>query len=150
MPSIVQAEVADAAAILDLQKLCFRSEAELNNEFNIPPLVQTLAELEREFETHHVLKIVIDGEIAGSVRGTMVEDMCRVGRLIVHPRFQKQGLGTKLMAKIESEFAGAIRFEIFTGSRSVSNLRLYERLGYHETRRVAATDTLTLVYLQKP
>jgi ribosomal protein S18 acetylase RimI-like enzyme len=149
-PVIAQAELRDAPAILELQRLCFRSEAELNHDFNIPPLTQTLAELDRQFVTHRILKISVDGEIVGSVRAIMAGDTCKIGRLIVHPKFQRQGLGSQLMRRIESEFPWAARFEIFTGSRSTGNLRLYEHLGYREARREAASGKLTIVFLQKP
>lgn len=147
---LLQACVEDAAEILALQRLCFQSEAELCNNVNIPPLLQSLAELEQEIESCRVLKLVLENGIVASVRATMEADVCRIGRLIVHPRFQGQGLGTMLMARIESDFAAASCFEIFTGSRSIANLRLYQRLGYSETRRVDISANLTLVFLQKP
>ncbi len=39
---IERAIISDAEEILSLQKLAYRSEAEIYNDFNIPPLVQTL------------------------------------------------------------------------------------------------------------
>lgn len=42
---IKKAEVSDAEEILSLQKLAYKSEAELYNDFNIPPPVQTLKEI---------------------------------------------------------------------------------------------------------
>ena len=48
---IKKAEFSDLEEILQLQKLTYKSEAELYNDFNIPPLVQTLKEVEEEFKT---------------------------------------------------------------------------------------------------
>jgi ribosomal protein S18 acetylase RimI-like enzyme len=148
-PALQIAGVEDAEEILALQKLCFQSEAALNNNDNIPPLTQALVELLHEFVTCCVLKIVLDGQIIGSVRARAVEGTCYIGRLIVHPKFKGRGLGTRLMSRIELEFGYADRFEIFTGSRSLDNLRLYERLGYREVRRQTISDSLDLVYMQK-
>jgi hypothetical protein len=53
------------------------------------------------------------------------------------------------MLTIEREFANAKRFELFTGSRSLANLRLYKRLGYREVRRVAVSGDLEMVFFQK-
>jgi hypothetical protein len=39
---IEEATVSDAEEILALQKLAYQSEAEIYNDFGIPPLVQTL------------------------------------------------------------------------------------------------------------
>jgi GNAT superfamily N-acetyltransferase len=149
LAAVQLAAVEDAEEILALQKLCFQNEAALYNDNNIPPLTQTLAELQQEFVSSRILKIVLDGKIIASVRGKIVGDTCPVGRLIVHPNYQGRGLGTRLMSTIESEFASAKRFEIFTGSRSLANLRLYARLGYGEVRRVAVSAHLELVFLQK-
>ncbi len=43
---IVDARVEDAAEILDLQQLTYRSAAEIHLDHDIPPLKQTLAEME--------------------------------------------------------------------------------------------------------
>lgn len=148
-PAVQLATVDDAEEILALQKLCFQNEAALYNNDNIPPLTQTLAELQQEFASSRVLKIVLDGKIIASVRGKVAADTCHIGRLIVHPSYQGHGLGTRLMSTIEREFANSKRFEIFTGSRSLANLRLYGRLGYSEVRRVAVSGHLEMVFLQK-
>ena len=148
-PAIHPAGAEDAAEILALQKLCFQSEARLSNNNQIPPLTQTLTDLTHEFETLRILKFVLGDKIIGSVRGKLVGETCQIGRLMVHPKYQKRGLGSQLIAQIELNFASAKRFELFTGSFSVSNLRLYKHLGYREVRRVAVSDKLDLIYLQK-
>ncbi len=145
---IAAADLADAAAILDLQKLAYASEAELYQDFALPPLLQTLPQMQAQFSNHVILKAVRGGVILGSVRGVMAGDTCLVGRLIVHPKAQCQGLGTRLMREIEARFASARRFELFTGHRSAGNLRLYWRLGYREFDRRLVNEGLTLVYLE--
>lgn len=42
---IVQASVTDAEEILKLQKLAYQIEAERYNDYNIPPLKQTIEEI---------------------------------------------------------------------------------------------------------
>ena len=55
-----------------------------------------------------------------------------------------------LGAPVEARDAGRVeRFVLFTGHRSVGNLRLYRGAGYVDTHVVAVTDTLSLVHLQK-
>jgi len=140
----------DLPEILALQKLAYRSEAELNNDFDIPPLTQTRAEIEAEFEQRTFLKMTLDRRIVGSVRAHLdAAGACHIGRLIVHPDHQNRGLGTQLMAAIEAHFDRARRYELFTGQRSVRNLYLYHKLGYREFRRQRLDDTVCLVYLEK-
>ena len=88
---IERAHIEDAKEILDLQKLAYQSEAEIYNDYTIPPLTQTLEEMRNDFEKQVFLKASMDGRIIGSVRALLKEGTCFIGRLIVHPDFQKRG-----------------------------------------------------------
>ncbi len=147
--TVEMATAADAEEILSLQKLAYRSEAEIYDDFNIPPLLQTLEEITRDFDNQIFLKVTMDGKIRGSVRAFTKEGTCYIGRLIVHPSFQNRGMGKELMKKIEEVFKGAQRFELFTGHRSEKNLFLYENLGYKVFKTVKAHERLNIVYLEK-
>ncbi len=146
---IEQAQLTDAPQILALQKLAYLSEAEIWQDYTIPPLTQTLEDTEREFQTQTVLKVVLDGRIIGSVRAYLKEGTCCIGKLIVHPDFQNQGIGAKLLREIEGRFAHAKRYELFTGEKSERNLYFYQKWGYRIFRKKALTDKVTLVFLEK-
>jgi GNAT superfamily N-acetyltransferase len=144
------ADEGDAKEILDLQKLAYLSEAEIYDDYEIPPLLQTLDEMRLCFKDHLFLKAVVGGRIVGSVRGRLEGKTCMIGRLIVHPDFQGRGVGTILINRIEEQFRKAGRFELFTGHRSERNLHIYGRLGYRVFREEAVSDRLKLLYLEKP
>jgi ribosomal protein S18 acetylase RimI-like enzyme len=144
-----KATVSDAEELLALQKLAYRSEAEIYNDFSIPPLIQTLESLEEDFKNQLFLKAVLGGRIIGSVRACSKERTCYIGRLIVHPDFQNRGIGTRLMNDIERIFNGCKRFELFTGDKSERNLRLYQKLGYRIFKTSKITDQTNIVSLEK-
>ena len=146
---IEQAQLSDAPQILALQKLAYLSEAEIWQDYTIPPLTQTLEETEHEFQTQTVLKVILDGRIIGSVRAYLREGTCYIGKLIVHPDFQNQGIGAKLLRAIEEHFAQARRYELFTGEKSQRNLYFYQKWGYRIFRKEELTDRVTLVFLEK-
>lgn len=148
MLKLEPAQVQDAKKILELQKLAYMSEAAIYDDYSIPPLKQTLEEIRTQFKDHTFLKATVKGEIVGSVRARNYADGCYIRRLIVHPDFQNQGIGTRLMGEIEI-FETASRYEIFTGFRSERNLHLYRKLGYREFRRECVNERLTLVFLEK-
>ena len=147
--TIEPATVTDAAEILALQRLAFQREAQRYHEPVLPPLRQTLAELVAEFETHLIVKAIVEDSIVGSVRASAEAGACSIGRLMVHPRLQQQGIGAALMRHIEAHFPDAKQFQLSTGAQSMANIRLYERLGYTITATESVTDRVSIVIMTK-
>lgn len=149
MMRITKAEKDDLPAILDLQRLAYRSEARLLGNFNIPPLLQTLEDMREEYRCGVFLKATDeDGRIVGSVRGFAWEGTLFVGKLMVRPDCQRQGLGSRLLLELEKTCPQP-RLELFTSDRSAGNIRLYERNGYVRFKEKAVSPDLTFVYLEK-
>ncbi len=146
---ILQANNADLEFILQLQNECYRSEAEIYDDFDIPPLQQTIHSIEQEFQRCKFLKAVFEGVIIGSVRGNFDGETCYVGKLIVKSNFQNKGIGRLLMNSIESFFPDCKRFELFTGNKSTKNLHLYDKLGYKEFKKELSGKNLSLIFLEK-
>ena len=146
---IIPADVPDAEKILTLQKTAYLMEAEIYGQYDIPPLTQTLADLVSTFQDEFFLKAVIGERVVGSVRARRTGDTCHIGRLIVHPSYQRLGIGSDLMAEIEARFAEAKRYEIFVGEKSAGNLKLFKGLGYSEFKRIPLDSNFTLVFLEK-
>ncbi|MFE3327214.1 GNAT family N-acetyltransferase [Streptomyces sp. NPDC059176] len=151
--TISAATAQDAEAILKLQFLCYQSEAELYGDYGIEPLTQTLDDLRAEIGRGHALVARLGNEVIASVRGEVDGDgTARIGKLIVHPRMQRHGLGGRLLDAIEGHFAGesaAKRFQLFTGHRSERNLRMYRSHGYAPVSSREMGPKLTLVTLEK-
>jgi len=146
---ITKAEEADLNDILVLQHIAYLSEAKLLDDFSIPPLKQVFAEIQQEYDKGIILKAVDEkGSIVGSVRAYIENDTAYIGKLIVHPRKQKQGIGTKLLLEIE-HLCLAKRYELFTSHISLRNIKIYENLGYQRIKEEVVTDKLTFVYFEK-
>jgi len=150
-PSPEFAQSGDLEEILELQRKAFRREADRCGNDQIAPMVQTLEDLRREFVDRHnsfiLLKLVVDRRIVGSVRAFEKDGTAYIGRLVVHPDYQRRGYGARLMAAIEQCFNGA-RYELFTGEGSLDNLRFYEGLGYRRYD-LKLHDGVRLVHLEK-
>ncbi|CAM5464058.1 N-acetyltransferase OS=Streptomyces antimycoticus OX=68175 GN=SANT12839_077450 PE=4 SV=1 [Streptomyces antimycoticus] len=150
--TISAATADDAEQILKLQYLCYQGEAELYGDYSIEPLTQSLDDLRAE-RGGCVLVARLGAEVVGSVRG-VVDDKgtAAIGKLIVHPRMQRHGLGGRLLAAIEerlTEERAAKRYRLFTGHRSEGNLRLYRRYGYAQVGTEEVNRRLSLVTLEK-
>jgi ribosomal protein S18 acetylase RimI-like enzyme len=147
--TIERASIEDAEDILALQKLSYLSEAEILDDFTIPPLHQTLDEILSEFNRQVFLKVEIENRIIGSVRCYLKEGTCHIGKLIVHPDRQNHGIGTKLLHAAENQYPNAKRYELFTSQKSEKNLYIYKKNGYEIFKTKAISDNLTLVFLEQ-
>lgn len=146
---ITHATHDDLPGILKIQRDAYQAEARIYNDDSLPPLRDSLADLEAALARGIVLKAELDGRLAGSVRAVFNDGVCEIGRLSVAPEFQKQGIGSALLRACESLFAPAHCCELFTGAKSLANLRLYEKLGYRRTGERVQSPKVNLIYLRK-
>lgn len=146
---IVKAEKEDLQKILDLQYLAYQSEARLFNNQDIPPLKQNLADVENEYQRGIILKALDeDKTIIGSVRAFCENKTVYIGKLMVHPSKQGQGVGTQLLLEMERQYPKQ-RYELFTSTRSKKNIALYQKLGYKIFDEKRVTEELRFVYMEK-
>jgi len=147
--NIQRASIKDAERILEIQKLAYICQAEIYNDYTIPPLTETIDELIKDFDTKAIFKATFDNKVVGSIRATLDCDSCYIGRLSIHPDYQNKGIGTALIDIVESTFDHCVRFELFTGHKSENNIRLYERLGYKIFKTEKHDENTNIVYLEK-
>lgn len=146
---ICRATENDLPDILDLQYLAYQSEAALFGSKDIPPLKQTLDELTDEFNNGVILKLMTeDDTIIGSVRANLKDETAYIGKLMVHPDYRHKGFGSKLLTEIENYFPKT-RYELFTSTKSLDNIRLYQNNGYEIFDQKEINDELVFVYMQK-
>ena len=146
---IQPARQQDLPEILALQKAAFEAEAQLVNDWNIPPLTQTLDELTNDWRKGIMLKAVNeDGIIVGTVRGHVAPDGFYIGRLAVLPQWQGRGCGSALLEAMIGR-AESNRLVLFTSTKSERNLRLYERFGFRPFKKSTTATGVPLVWLEK-
>jgi ribosomal protein S18 acetylase RimI-like enzyme len=142
----------DAGEVLTLQRAAYVTEAQAHGDLNLPPLTQTLGQLRAELADPLTLGWGVRerGRLVASTRVRLAEpSVAEIGRLAVAPDRQGSGLGTALLGAAEAGLPPAVTvIRLFTGERSLANIRLYQRLGYRETGRSAAGD-YQLVHLAK-
>jgi len=110
--------------------------------------VQTLAELEAELRAADGWVARIDGRLVGAIRTREENGLLLIGRIAIAPDQQGSGIGQALLEAAESH-SHADEAELFTGSLSEANIRLYERCGYAETERVDQEDGIQEIFFRK-
>lgn len=141
----------DAGETLTLQRAAFVQEAQIYGGTDMPALTQTLVELETELADNLGCVAHLGARMVGVVRARRDADLLLIGRLAIAPDIQGEGVGSALLAAVErrGREVGCTSAELFTGSLSEANLRLYEREGYAESERVPTGDGIAEVYLRK-
>ena len=149
--SIVRATPEDAEEILALIRRAFAPVGDQYGDPGLPPLVESLDSHRARYATHVVLKAIdAGGRAVASVQGELRQDgTCAIGRLVVDPAWQGQGIGRAMAEALEDAFPEADCFELFTGHLSEHTLRLYHSLCYEETRREVESERVTLVWMRK-
>jgi GNAT superfamily N-acetyltransferase len=145
-----RAEKRDVPEILALQKIAYQSEAELYGDDSLPGLQQTLPEIEEEFGRAVFMKAVVNSKIVGSIRGRAEGSTARFTRCIVHPYFQKRGIGRRLIGEIEQVWPAEVtNFEAVAGHKSKRRLLVYGKLGYQPYKTESFLPNIEWVILQK-
>ena len=122
---------ADAGELLTLQRACWVQEQQANPGVHIPPLHESLADLEGWLGSWTTLVLRSGGRLIGAVRGRVSDGSWDIGRLMVAPDLQGHGLGRVLLAAIEAAAPDEVTdYVLFTGARSARNIALYKRAGY--------------------
>ena len=128
---IVRAVPADAPEILTLQRACWLQEALENDTFEIPAIHESLDAVRgwlAEWDTDVVRRA---GRLVGAVRGRLEGDTWDIGRVMVAPDLQGDGVGRRLLEHIQAVApVAATSYTLFTGSRSERNLRMYKKAGF--------------------
>ncbi len=151
-PVITEAVAGDAGEIWTVQQAAFLSEGRLNGSYDLPPLTQTLAELEASLSQGLVLVARRKGRLIGSVRAEVSSNgFWFIGRLMVAPDLQRQGIGRQLMDAIEARTPPhALGCQLCTGGLSVRNLAFYRRRGYVEVQRSTNPAGVAVVVMERP
>jgi tRNA (guanine37-N1)-methyltransferase len=136
---------ADAGEVLTLSRACWLDEGRAHDTFEIPALGEDLEAVRRGLREWSTWVLRSEGRLVGSVRARQEADRWEVGRLMVAPDLQGRGLGSALLRHAEDMAPPEVTaYELFTGARSVDNLRMYRRAGYHVVERSHYGDVPTV------
>ena len=146
---IVAAQLEDAPALLALQRIAFEPEARACQEWDIPPLQETLDGVREHIRMASVLKAIDGDRLLGAIRGIVSGDTCLIRVLAVAPEAQGRGLGARLLQAIEDAHPQVARFELTTNMIMVGNVRFYLRHGYEVVEQMQHSAAIRLAFMRK-
>jgi ribosomal protein S18 acetylase RimI-like enzyme len=123
-----------AQAVLQLQQVAYRVEAELIGSDGIPSLWETIEDLRTCGE--EFLGVAVNGVLVGAISWRYNEGTIDIHRLVVDPEHFRRGIATTLVrGALEAEPA-AERAIVQTGSRNAPASALYQREGFEQIERL--------------
>jgi ribosomal protein S18 acetylase RimI-like enzyme len=132
MSELVRLDITNrgtAQAVLQLQRLAYRVEAELIGSDGIPPLWETLEELRTCGE--QFLSALVKGNLVGAISWRFSADTIDIHRLVVHPAHFRRGIATALVHGALDE-PTAKRAIVQTGAHNAPAAALYLREGFEQ------------------
>ena len=114
--------------MLALQRRAYAVEAELVGSDAIPPLHETLAELQACGETF--LGTLVEDELAGAISWRLEDGVVDIHRLIVDPPRSRQGIGSALVRGAIAAEPEAVCAIVQTGAENEPACALYLREGF--------------------
>ena len=109
------------------------------------------ADYEHAVQAHVIEMAHVDGELAGVIELIPASDHMLVENLAVAPAHQRQGLGRRLMARVEAltRGRGLKLVRLYTNKAFDGNLAFYQKLGYTIEREEPVKSGGTLVHFVK-
>jgi ribosomal protein S18 acetylase RimI-like enzyme len=134
----------EAERVLELQRVSYQIEADLIDSILIPPLRETLEELQSCGEVFHGW---FEGNrLLGFISHKLEEDVLDIHRVAVHPDGFRSGIARQLLEFVLNLERGATRAIVQTGSLNLPACKLYLSFGFEilERKEVAPGLELTL------
>ncbi len=101
---------------------------------------------------HYVNVLLIKGALAGVLVIWPMEDALYIDNIAVHPDFQRQGIGERLLdfAEQQAHQAGLTMMRLLTHEKMIVNQQYYLKHGYEVTRYEPIGDGGQVVWMHKP
>lgn len=130
--------------MINVQRAAYAVEADLIGTRNIPPLNETIEELEAVHD-EEFFGFVMDGELMGFVATMDESPHLRISRMVVDPKFFKNGIGKALVLYVLNHRKPGQPVIVSTGEKNEPARRLYEKFGFQLQRTFEVGDGTGIV-----
>jgi ribosomal protein S18 acetylase RimI-like enzyme len=144
---VLDTDTPVAARVLEIQRAAYAVEAGMLGYDAIPPLHETLAELQAK--PLIFLGVSCDHILAGVLGYRRDGDTVDIDRLAVDPAFFRRGLATKLLRELFVRERAATRFTVSTGFGNQPAIDLYERFEFHQVGVAEPSPGAPIVLLER-
>ncbi|MDP5276281.1 GNAT family N-acetyltransferase [Chengkuizengella axinellae] len=136
-----------AEQVLRVQIPSYKVEADMINFYDIPPLKDSAASLQRSEETF--CGYYVGEELAGVISYEIETSILTICRMIVHPDFFRKGIASALLHSLFESSLNVKKMVVSTGRDNEPAKKLYKKHGFHEVRDVELSHDVFITRLQK-
>ena len=147
MRIVLASDDAVATRVLEIQHAAYAVEADLVGFDAIPPLHETVTELQSR--PLIFLGVSYERILAGVLGYRRDGDTADIDRVAVDPLFFRRGLATKLLRELFARERDATTFTVSTGLGNEPAISLYERFGFRVVGRDEPAPGAQVVRLQR-
>ena len=147
MRIVLGSDDAVARRVVEIQSAAYAVEADPVGYDTIPPLHETVAELQSQ--PLILLGVSCDRTLAGVLGYRRDGDTVGIDRLAVDPVFFRRGLATKMLRELFAREREARAFTVSTGLGNQPAVSLYQRFGFRIFGEVEPAPGARVVVLQR-
>ena len=136
----------NAEKVLSIQIPSYKVEAKIIGFYEIPPLKDTVENLQQCGETF--FGYYINEELCGAISIKVENDEIDIHRLIVHPSNFRKGIAQMLLNFLESNFH-VKTIKVATASRNTPAVSFYKKNGFESIKEITVNERLSLSFFEK-
>lgn len=136
-----------AQQVLAVQRPSYQIESRLIKYPNLPPLFETIADLQKSGESF--VGYWLAGQLAGVLSYEATDEGIHIDRLVVHPDYFRRGIGRAMLRWVETAVPSALHITVSTAVKNQPAVQLYQSEGYTIVQYTTLPDGLELVLLRK-
>jgi ribosomal protein S18 acetylase RimI-like enzyme len=144
---VLGSDDAVARRVLEIQHAAYAVEAELVGYDTIPPLHETVTELQSQ--PLIFLGVSCDRTLAGVLGYRRDGDTVDIDRLAVDPVFFRRGLATRMLRELFARERDASAFTVSTGLGNQPAVSLYQRFGFRIVGEAEPAPATRVVLLHR-
>lgn len=133
--------------VLKVQIPSYKVEAKIINYDDIPPLKDTVENLQDCNETF--FGYFINEELCGAISIKVEKNVMDIHRLIVSPEHFRKGIAKRLLEFIESNYQDIETIIVSTGAKNVPAVNFYIKNGFTKIEEIYVNEHLSLASFQK-
>jgi ribosomal protein S18 acetylase RimI-like enzyme len=135
-----------AQQVVAVQRPSYHSESALIDYPDLPPLLETITDLQNSDETFVGYRE--NGQLAGVLSYEQADAGLHIARLAVHPDYFRRGIGRALLQWVETAVSTP-HITVSTAAKNQPAIHLYQSQGYTIVQSTTLPDGLELILLRK-